>query len=158
MYCANCFKHKRHSNLFPLKPYFRFSDIGSDGAIGRGGGGGATKISLRRNKGFKWSWPQDVFFSLSLHLAIFIIYLYCLLIDFSNTFYFIHHRILVNKLKLLILQYDIMQWVVSFLTDREQFTKVCVQKSNMRIISRSIVQSYCIGFTLYYFLSMTCVI
>ena len=46
-------------------------------------------------------------------------YVRCLLIDFSKAFDFVNHLLLVSKLKLLKLPANIIQWVVSFLTDRE---------------------------------------
>ena len=73
----------------------------------------------------------------------------CLLIDFSKVSDSVNHLLLVNKLKLLKLPDNIIQWVVSFLTDREQFTKIGDRRSTTRIITRSIVQGSGIGRTLF---------
>ena len=72
-------------------------------------------------------------------------YIRCLLIDFSKAFVSVNHLLLISKLKLLKLSDNIIQWVVSFLTDREQFTKIGDRRSATRIITRSIVQSSGIG-------------
>ena len=76
-------------------------------------------------------------------------YVRCLLIDFSKAFDTVNHLLLVSKLKLLQLPDNIIQWVVSFLTDREQFTKIGDRRLATRIITRSIVQGSGIGPTLF---------
>ena len=67
-------------------------------------------------------------------------YVRCLLIDLSKAFDSVDHAILVNKLKSLNIDGNIISWVVSFLIDHDQYTKMGDQKSFIRIINRSIVQ------------------
>ena len=67
-------------------------------------------------------------------------YVRCLLIDFSKAFDSVNHILLVSKLKLLNLPENIIQWVVLFLIDREQFTKIGDRRSATRIITRSIAR------------------
>ena len=76
-------------------------------------------------------------------------YVRCLLIDFSKAFDVVDQVILMNKLKLLNLPDNIIKWVVSFLTNRDKFTKVGDKRSFTRIIMRSIVQGLGIGRTLF---------
>ena len=45
-------------------------------------------------------------------------YVRCLVIDFSRAFDVVNHVILLNKLSKLNLPYYIVNWIVSFLTDR----------------------------------------
>ena len=71
------------------------------------------------------------------------------MIDFSKAFDSINHLLLVSKLKLLKLPDNIIRWVVSFVTDREQFTKIGDRRSATRIITRSILQGSGIGPTLF---------
>ena len=51
-------------------------------------------------------------------------YVRCLLIDFSKAFDSVDHLIVINKLKALNIADNIVQLVVSFLTDRNLFVKV----------------------------------
>ena len=63
-------------------------------------------------------------------------YVRCLLIDFSKAFDSVDHLLLIHKLKM----YNIAdKWIVSFLTDRDQYTKLGDQRSFIRVINRSIV-------------------
>ena len=66
-------------------------------------------------------------------------YVRCLLIDFSKAFDSVDHLTLVNKLKALNIADNIIQWVVRFLTDRNQFVKVGELWSFTKLINRSIV-------------------
>ena len=56
-------------------------------------------------------------------------YDHCLLINILKAFDSINHLILIKKNTLLNLQDNIIYWVVSLLIDREQFTKIDVQRS-----------------------------
>ena len=76
-------------------------------------------------------------------------YVRYLLIDFAKAFHSVDHDILINKLKALNIDGNIIGWVVSFLTDRDQYTKLGDQTSFKRIINRSIVQGSGIGPTLF---------
>ena len=76
-------------------------------------------------------------------------YVRCLLIDFSKTFDSVDHLTLVSKLKALNIADNIIQWVVQFLTDRNQFVKVGEMWSFTKLINRSIVQGSGIGPTLF---------
>ena len=51
-------------------------------------------------------------------------YVRCLLIEFSKAFDSVAHLNVINKLKALNIADNIVHWVVSFLTDRNQFVKV----------------------------------
>ena len=62
------------------------------------------------------------------------------------------HAILINKLKLLNLPDNIIKWVVSFLTDRDQFTIIGDKFWFTRIIMCSIIQGSSIGPTLFIFI------
>ena len=73
----------------------------------------------------------------------------CLLIDFSKAFDSVDHIILINKLKSLQILDNVIQWVVSFLTDRTQFVKMGKKCQFTRVINRSIVQGSGIGLTLF---------
>ena len=72
----------------------------------------------------------------------------CLLIDFPKAFDSVDHIILINKLKSLNIS-DVIQWVVSFLTDRAQFVKMGQKWWFTCVINRSIVQGSDIGPTLF---------
>ena len=76
-------------------------------------------------------------------------YVRCLLIDISRAFHSVGHLILVSKLKALNIADNIMQWVVQFSTDRNQFVKVSEMWSFTKFINRSIVQGSGIGPTLF---------
>ena len=65
----------------------------------------------------------------------------CLLIDFSKAFDSVDHIKLVNKLKQYGLNHRIITWIVSFLTDRSQYTKVGGYISRLQFINRSNVQA-----------------
>ena len=75
-------------------------------------------------------------------------YVRCLLINFSKAFDSVDHLIVINKLKALNIADNIIQWVVSFLTDRNQFVKVGERWSFTKVINRSIVQGSGLGPTL----------
>ena len=51
-------------------------------------------------------------------------YVRCLLIDFSKAFDSVDHQIVINKLKALNIADNIKHWIVSFLSDRNQFVKL----------------------------------
>ena len=51
-------------------------------------------------------------------------YVRCLLMDFSKAFDSIDHAIIVKKLVDLGLDQNVIYWVVSFLSDRQQYSKV----------------------------------
>ena len=74
---------------------------------------------------------------------------YVLFIDFAKAFDSVDHVILINKLKALNIDGNIISWVASFLTDRNQYTKLGDQKSFTRIINRSNVQGSGIEPTLF---------
>ena len=56
---------------------------------------------------------------------------------------------MVSKLKALNIADNIIQWVVQFLTDRNQFVKVGEMWSFIKLINRSIIQGSGIGPTLF---------
>ena len=66
-------------------------------------------------------------------------YVRCLLVDFSKAFDSVDHLVLVKKLKRYNFADNIINWIVSFLTDRDQFTKLRDLRSFTRVINRSIV-------------------
>jgi len=72
-------------------------------------------------------------------------YVRCLLLDFSKAFDTVDHLILLNKLHSYHLPGNILSWIVSFLTDRLQCTKVNGILSALECINRSIVQGSGIG-------------
>ena len=72
-------------------------------------------------------------------------YVRCLLINFSKAFDSVDHIKLVNKLKQYGLSHSIITLIVSFLTDRSQYTKVGGNISRLQFINRSIVQGSGIG-------------
>ena len=76
-------------------------------------------------------------------------YVRCLTIDFSKAFDSVDHLTLIQKLKVLNSADNIIQWVMSFLTDRNQFVHINEKWSFTRIINRSIVQGSGIGPTLF---------
>ena len=73
----------------------------------------------------------------------------CLLINFSKAFDSVDHIIFINKLKSVKISDNVIQWVVSFLTNRMQFVKMRQKWSFTRVINRSIVQGSSIGSTLF---------
>ena len=77
------------------------------------------------------------------------IYVRCLLVDFSKAFDSIDHCILINKLKGYNIAGNVIQWIVSFLSDLDQFTKFGGKSSIISIINRSIVQGSEIGSMLF---------
>ena len=84
-------------------------------------------------------------------------YVRCLLIDFSKAFDSVDHLVLINKFNLVLINKfkmyniadNIIKWIVSFLTDRDQYTKLGDQRSFIRVINRPIVQGSGIGPTLF---------
>ena len=76
-------------------------------------------------------------------------YVLCLLIDFSRAFDSVDHLIVINKLKALNIVDNIIHWVVSFLTDRNQFVKIGEKWSFTKMINRFIVQGSGLGPTLF---------
>jgi Reverse transcriptase (RNA-dependent DNA polymerase) len=76
-------------------------------------------------------------------------YVRCLCIDFSKAFDVIDHKILIAKLKRLPLAPNIFNWIVSFLCQRSQVTKINGNLSSYRTINKGIVQGSGIGPTLY---------
>ena len=72
-------------------------------------------------------------------------YVRYLLIDFLKAFDSGNHIKLVNKLKQHGLNHSIITWIVSFLTDRSQYTKVGGNISRLQFINRFIVQGSGIG-------------
>ena len=76
-------------------------------------------------------------------------YVQCLMIDFSKAFDTIDHCILITKLKWLNLPNYVLRWIVDFLTDRTQCTKVGLNVSLSLDIISSIVQGSGIGPSLF---------
>ena len=76
-------------------------------------------------------------------------YVRCLLIDFSKAFDSVDHARIVKKLVDLGQDQNIIDWVVSFLSDRQQYTKVVHKTSGTRIMNRSIVQGSGVGPSLF---------
>ena len=72
-------------------------------------------------------------------------YVRCLLIDFSKAFHSVDHAIVVKKLVDLGIDQNIIDWVVSFLSDRQEYTKVEHKTFGTLIINRSIVQGSGVG-------------
>ena len=68
-----------------------------------------------------------------------------LLIDFSKAFDSVAHLKLVNKLKQYGLSHSIITCIVSFLTDRSQYTKVGGNISRLQFINCFIIQGSGIG-------------
>jgi hypothetical protein len=76
-------------------------------------------------------------------------YIRCLLVDFSKAFDTVDHALVVLKLKGLGLPASIVNWVISFLTDRFQLVKINGRLSDKLPINRGIVQGSGIGPYLY---------
>ena len=76
-------------------------------------------------------------------------YVRCLLIHFSKAFDYVENLTLVSKLKALNIADNLIQWVVQFLTDRNQFVKVGEMWSFTKLINHSIVQGSGIGRTFF---------
>ena len=76
-------------------------------------------------------------------------YVRCVLIDFSKAFDTVDHMILARKLFCLETPVFIIQWIMSFLTDRNQATKLGFHLSSMLPINRSVIQGSGIGPTLF---------
>ena len=72
-------------------------------------------------------------------------YVRCLLIDFSKAFDSVDYAIIVKKLVDRGLDQNVIDWVVSFLSDRQQYRKVGHKTSGTRIINRSVVQGSGVG-------------
>ena len=68
--------------------------------------------------------------------------------NFSKAFDLVDHPTLIQKLKALNIADNIIQWVMSFLTDCNQFVRMNEKWSFWRIINLSIVQCSCIVPTL----------
>ena len=71
------------------------------------------------------------------------------MIHFSKAFDSVDHLSLILKLKSLNIADNIIQWIVSFLTDHNQYVQFNRKLSFTRIINRSIVQGSGIGPTLF---------
>jgi len=76
-------------------------------------------------------------------------YVRCVLIDFSKAFDTVDHAILVRKLFSLKVPVFIIQWIMSFLTNRTQATRLGFHLSSHLPINRSIVQGSGSGPTLF---------
>ena len=76
-------------------------------------------------------------------------YVRCLVIDFSKAFDIIDHAILLGKLTALPIPGYIINWIIDFLTQRQQLCKVGSTISVPASINRSIIQGSGIGPTLY---------
>ena len=76
-------------------------------------------------------------------------YVRCVLIDFSKAFDTVDHAILSRKLFSLNVPVFIIQWIMSFLTNRTQATRLGFHLSAHLPINRSIVQGSGIGPTLF---------
>ena len=72
-------------------------------------------------------------------------YVRCLLLDFSKAFDTVDHLLLLKKLHSYHLPGNISSWIVSFLTDRSQCTKINGSISASESINRSIVQGSATG-------------
>ena len=72
-------------------------------------------------------------------------YVRCVLIDFSKAFDTVDHVILARKLFCLETPVFITQWIMSFLTDRNQATKLGFHLSSTLPINRSIIRCSGIG-------------
>lgn len=68
-----------------------------------------------------------------------------LLVDFSKAFDTVNHLIILKKLKTLNLPPNIFNWIISFLSNRCQITKINGVTSNKAIINRGIVQGSVLG-------------
>ena len=67
------------------------------------------------------------------------------MIDFSKAFDTVNHAILMKKLAKYGLDQYVIEWVLSFLSDRTQFTKVGTKISGIKAINPSIVQDSGVG-------------
>ena len=76
-------------------------------------------------------------------------YVRCLLVDFSKAFDSVDHLALVKKLKRYNIADNIIDWIVSFLTDRDQISKLGDLRSFTHVINRSIIQGFGIGSMLF---------
>ena len=76
-------------------------------------------------------------------------YVSCLLIDLTKAFDSVDHLTLIVKLKNFNIADNIIQWMVAFLTGRNQFVKIGEKWSFTKIINRSIVQGSGIWPTLF---------
>jgi len=76
-------------------------------------------------------------------------YVKCVLIDFSKAFDTVDHAVLARKLFRLKTPVFIIQWIMSFLTNRSQATKLGFHLSSTLPINRSIVEGSGIGPTLF---------
>ena len=72
-------------------------------------------------------------------------YVRCLQVDFSKAFDVVAHLALVEKLKTRNIANNIIDWVISFLTDMNRYKKMEDNRSFTRVINRSIVQGSGIG-------------
>ena len=72
-------------------------------------------------------------------------YVRCLMIVFSKAFDTVNHAILMKKLVKYGLDQYVIEWVLSFVIDRTQFTKVSTKISGMKAINLSIVQGSGVG-------------
>ena len=72
-----------------------------------------------------------------------------ILIDFSKAFDIVDHLVLLKKMSKLDLPPSIFQWIASFLSGRQQTTKLGADVSSPLSINRGIVQGSALGPTLY---------
>ena len=68
-----------------------------------------------------------------------------LLIDCTKAFDSVDHAILIRKLAEYGLEQNVIDWIVSFLSDRTQYTKVDTNISGTKAISLSVVQDSGVG-------------
>jgi hypothetical protein len=76
-------------------------------------------------------------------------YVRCIIIDFSKAFDTIDHAILLSKLSTFSIPINILNWIIDFLTDRQQLCKIDGRLSTPARINRSIIQGSGLGPTLY---------
>lgn len=72
-------------------------------------------------------------------------YVRCFMIDFAKAFDQVNHAILLQKLQKLDLPPNIMSWILSFLTDRYQVTKLGIKYSSAKPINQGVVQGSALG-------------
>jgi hypothetical protein len=76
-------------------------------------------------------------------------YVRCLLVDFSKAFDIVDHAVIVEKLTKLELPWNVINWFISFLSDRKIVLKYDSVLSQPKVINRGIVQGSGVGPTMY---------
>jgi len=72
-------------------------------------------------------------------------YVRCIVVDFSKAFDIINHAVLLSKISTFAIPGSVLNWIIDFLTERQQFCRIGGELSAPAFINRSIIQGSGLG-------------